>query len=160
MSFVIYWQELTRCHEKSACVQDCPGFTRNLPRPELATRIRDAQPKAVIWASCGIEPKGHWAAWGTFWDWANSMSKVFTLESPNPCEKCHHCSWETLLGLSLRSDLLSADVDRSFWDSWLQTTGNLADVVTYSVGRQMLEKPRLQDVCQCLETYILGGLLQ
>lgn len=26
--------------------------------PELATRIRDAQPKAVIWASCGIEPKG------------------------------------------------------------------------------------------------------
>ena len=28
------------------------------PRPELATRIKDAQPKAVIWASCGVEPKG------------------------------------------------------------------------------------------------------
>ncbi|CAK9043786.1 unnamed protein product [Durusdinium trenchii] len=26
--------------------------------PELATRIRDAEPKAVIWASCGLEPKG------------------------------------------------------------------------------------------------------
>lgn len=28
------------------------------PRPELATRIKDAQPKALIWASCGVEPKG------------------------------------------------------------------------------------------------------
>ena len=27
-------------------------------RPELATRIQDAEPKAVIWASCGLEPKG------------------------------------------------------------------------------------------------------
>eukprot|EP00438_Fugacium_kawagutii_P026678 Skav231885 [mRNA] locus=scaffold54:335104:337277:- [translate_table: standard] len=26
--------------------------------PELATRIKDAAPKAVIWASCGVEPKG------------------------------------------------------------------------------------------------------
>ena len=31
------------------------GYT---PRPELATRIKDAQPKALIWASCGVEPKG------------------------------------------------------------------------------------------------------
>ncbi|CAE7768849.1 ACSS3, partial [Symbiodinium necroappetens] len=26
--------------------------------PELATRLEDFQPKAIIWASCGLEPKG------------------------------------------------------------------------------------------------------
>ena len=35
--------------------------------PELATRIQDAGPKAVIWASCGLEPKGGLLGLGEDW---------------------------------------------------------------------------------------------